>query len=369
MKKLVFLLCVFAFWGLWSSTAQAYPADGFTHYYASPLYNKPWNLPLSARHSGTFSSSEHFWVYSTDEPFEQGNPTNPRVEGYNNGNPPRWTSGVWQYHGDLKCPSGTNNHCVLQLFGADPSIGATSYYMTVRGGDIRKGSVHLLDDVLDEWHRVNLIHDCNNHMCYCYIDNLLKTVTQDNDNGTHPLHYFKFGTYQDDNASNLTETFWANHMYLYASSIPKPNDWWFSSSQENWRAGGGCTAVGWTNGSWPGVAYATQNGSNCYWLGPTEYLPGNSVGAHPCVLVSLYPQSGNSANHTMRLQWITTDDRNWDSNKSTSTVSYTKQNAYTAISLDVNKSSFTSKTINQYRLNFDSNNTATTWIVDYILSQ
>lgn len=203
------------------SEVNAAITDGFTQQSVTVSYDWPYNLSLSDRHSGTFPGQEHFWVYTNDAPFMQGSTTDPRTEGVPS---PRWTSGVWQFEGDLDVPSGTTGANVMQVFGADPSIGSTAFMLRARfSGELWAYNLQdLMAGIWDEWHHINVIHDDNVHKIQVYIDNTLVYIANDNDNGTHPTHYFKYGVYDTSigESSYKTEDYWQNTKIWYTPSLP-----------------------------------------------------------------------------------------------------------------------------------------------------
>ena len=193
------------------SPASAPP--GFTLQSVSVDYQWPYDLNLSSRHSGTFPGLEHFWVYDTDKPFQVGSTTNPRTEGIPS---PRWTSGRWKFEGDLMVPTGTTGVNVMQVFGADPSIGATSCMLRTYNGNLSYYQTPLVTGIYDQWFHITVIHDDNLHTVSILVNNALVRVAPDNDAGNHPTHYFKYGVYQEAGASSLTECYWQNVKVWYA---------------------------------------------------------------------------------------------------------------------------------------------------------
>ncbi|MGO4756437.1 cinnamyl alcohol dehydrogenase, partial [Streptomyces sp. 2MCAF27] len=62
------------------ATATA-PTDGWQQKSFTYSMHKPWNLDLDERYRYDSAAKTHtMWVYSTDEPLEEGSSTDPRTE-------------------------------------------------------------------------------------------------------------------------------------------------------------------------------------------------------------------------------------------------------------------------------------------------
>ncbi len=181
--------------------AGAAPTDGFTEV---PLYyyvQYPYDLELSDRYAVS-NGTNRFWVYSTDQPFQQGSTTAPRTEMriFNN-----YTNGVWQFEGDLYVPSGTTGAAVMQVFGG--ATAATASQLRVYNGSLCRYTTPIRSNIYDRWVHVNVIHDANTRTVSIYLDGAF--VRSDPDRGA-AIHYFKCGVYAQDNPSALMEAYWAN---------------------------------------------------------------------------------------------------------------------------------------------------------------
>ncbi|RDX61655.1 Citrate-binding protein, partial [Mucuna pruriens] len=186
------------------SSAAADPTDGFTHL---PLSNSnfqvhsPYDVPQNQRYS--FSNGVHtFWVYSTDKPFMPGSNTKPRSEiritGYD------YTSGVWQFEGYGYIPSGTTGTCVQQVFGGVTS-NTTSQTRVYNGSLTHYSSSVLEPNIYNRWFRFNVIHDVGANNVKIYINGVKKF---DGAGRGASTHYFKFGVYTQNDASNYMESRW-----------------------------------------------------------------------------------------------------------------------------------------------------------------
>ncbi|TKY73876.1 Citrate-binding protein [Spatholobus suberectus] len=186
------------------SSAAADPTDGFTRL---PLSNsnfqvqKPYDVPVEQRYS--FSNGVHkFWVYSTDKPHTPTSDTAPRTEiritGYD------FTSGVWQFEGYGYVPSGTSGVCIQQVFGGVSS--ATTSQTRVYSGSLTHYNAPVLEpNIYNKWFRFNVIHDVGANGVQIFINGVSKF------NGAGrgaSSHYFKFGVYAQNGASNYMESRW-----------------------------------------------------------------------------------------------------------------------------------------------------------------
>jgi hypothetical protein len=124
--------------------------------------------------------------------------------------------------------------------------------------------------------------------------------------------------------------------------------------------------LGWNNSGWPGVVYSDQVGNDSYMFGPVTSFTGT---ADASVNVMVYPQSGNTAAHDMQLFWSTAAEPNMDAAKSSPIVTYTRQNGWINLNLNVSSAKWSAQTLRQLRLDFDNGNSGTRWIVDSVTTQ
>jgi hypothetical protein len=181
-------------------TATAAPTDGFVEVPYFHYIQSPYNLPLSDRYAVT-DGTNHFWVNSTDQPFQQGNTTSPRTEMriFND-----YTNGVWQFEGDLYVPAGTTGAAVMQVFGGTSA--ATASQLRVYNGSLYRYTTPILASIYDRWIHVNVIHDADAHTVSIYLNGGF--VRSDPDRGP-ATYYFKCGVYAQDNPSILMQSKWA----------------------------------------------------------------------------------------------------------------------------------------------------------------
>ena len=162
---------------------------------------------------------------------------------------------------------------------------------------------------------------------------------------------------------------WSHFMSLVSSgggpTVINP-PYVFDSNAQGWTAGNSVSGLAYTASGWPGVIYNDQTGNDAWNYGPPASFTGNG---DECVNVSFYPQSGNTANHDMQIFWKTDQDNAFTASKSSPMVHYSAQNAWTVMAFDVNNSGWVGKTINQFRLDYDQNNSGTRWIVNHVLKQ
>ncbi len=181
--------------------ASAAPTDSFTQVPFTYYIQYPYNLQMSDRYALT-NSTNYFSVYSTDQPFESGSTTLPRTEMriFND-----YTNGVWEFEGDLFVPTGTTGVSLMQVFGGSTS--ATSLQLRVYSGSLCRYTTPILNNIYNTWIHVNVIHDANAHTVAIYLNgNFIRT---DADRGPS-TYYFKCGVYEQDNASLLMQSQWAN---------------------------------------------------------------------------------------------------------------------------------------------------------------
>jgi Alginate lyase len=177
-----------------AAAAHADPTTGFTPLTPSFDVQSPYNLSHSARYTD-IDGVYHLWVFNTDQPFSQGNTTEPRTEMRFN---PDYTSGIHQFEADYLVPTGTSGVCIFQIHTGDSystQFGSTTFIAHIEGVDLRHYTdVILAHDIINTWFHLNVIHNMNNHTIQCFINNKL-TYTQ-KDNGA-PDFYFKCGVYTE----------------------------------------------------------------------------------------------------------------------------------------------------------------------------
>ena len=153
--------------------------------------------------------------------------------------------------------------------------------------------------------------------------------------------------------------------------------WWtFDGDTMGWTAGNGLTAPYWEGCcGWPGILVTDQVGTDAFLFGRLiggEGLPFNYLGAaNDKIHVRIYPYGGNTSSHDMQVFWIKEGDHNWTESKST-LVYYTGQNQWVDVILPVGQNSnwWTNATqIQQLRLDLDSANTGTRFLIDYIRTE
>ena len=185
----------------WGPCETPAPTDGFTQVPFTHYIQFPWDLQLSDRYSLT-NGVHDFKVYNTDQPFQSGSTTQPRTEMRINNN---YTSGIWQFEGDLFVPTGTTGVAVMQVFGGSTS--STSCQLRVYNGSLCYYTTPIMNNIHDTWIHVNVIHDANAHTVSVYLNGTLVRSAPDRGPATY---YFKCGVYQQSNSSSLMQSQWAN---------------------------------------------------------------------------------------------------------------------------------------------------------------
>ncbi|KAK3411525.1 hypothetical protein EUGRSUZ_I00277 [Eucalyptus grandis] len=189
------------------------PTQGFVSLPFNRSYyhiQKPYDVPEDQRYS--FSNGIHkCWVYSTDKPHSLSSRTEPRTEiaiqGYG------YSSGVWQFEGYGYVPTGTSGVCIMQVFGASPH--ATTLMLRVYNGSLMYyRSQVLIEEIYDEWFRLNVIHDVDGSKVKVYIDGY-PVLEADGRGGTY--HAFKCGVYAQNDDSFYMESRWRDIKVLRKS--------------------------------------------------------------------------------------------------------------------------------------------------------
>ncbi|CAM8899815.1 unnamed protein product [Rhodiola kirilowii] len=165
------------------------------------VIQKPYDVGVAERSS--FKNGVHtLWVYSTDKPHTRDSHTNPRTEiritGYD------YSSGVWQFEAFGYVPSNTSGVVVMQIFGAGDH--ATTMMLRVHDGALSyyRNPV-LVENIYDEWFKLNVIHDVGGSTVKIYINSELKYEASGRQGSTH---YFKCGVYAQDDDSDYMESQW-----------------------------------------------------------------------------------------------------------------------------------------------------------------
>ena len=116
-----------------------------------------------------------------------------------------YSSGVWQFEGYGYVPAGTTGVSIMQVFGGGRT--ATTLMLHVYDGALRYYGRHVVDGcIYDRWFRLNVVHDVGG--------NGTLTVSIDGEERLRVAgrggreHYFKFGVYEQRNASHYMESRW-----------------------------------------------------------------------------------------------------------------------------------------------------------------
>ncbi|GLJ48399.1 hypothetical protein SUGI_1021690 [Cryptomeria japonica] len=207
MAKMFALLC-----GLLICIRSGYaqqtgsPTDGFTQQNLTKAnfeIQKPYDKEVSQRYS--FIKGVHsMWVYINDKPHFRGSKTRPRTEigikGYG------YTSGVWQFEGEVYVPQGTTGVCVMQIFGGTQH--ATAFMLHVYVGMLKRYDEQVVaTDIYDRWIHVNVIHNADEGKVYVFVEEEEKLVVDDRGPA---IHSFKFGVYTQTKSSSCMEARWRN---------------------------------------------------------------------------------------------------------------------------------------------------------------
>jgi hypothetical protein len=121
-----------------------------------------------------------------------------------------YSTGVWQFEGDMFVPNGTSGASVMQVFGA--ATHATTLMLHVYDGRLtyyHQLTKVLADRVYDRWIRLNVVHDVAAANVTVFVDGE-KRLEAPGQGGKD--HYFKFGVYKQShhNPSHRMESHWRN---------------------------------------------------------------------------------------------------------------------------------------------------------------
>ncbi|XP_025827505.1 citrate-binding protein-like [Panicum hallii] len=171
------------------------------------VVQKPYDVPLRERYEQS-GGVRRMWVFATDKPISASHPGVARTEIKVD---KIYSSGVWQFEGDVFVPSGTSGASVMQIFGAAPPH-ASTLMLHVYGG--RLTYYHDLTKVLaarvyDRWVRLNVAHDVAAGNVTVFVDGQ-RRLSAAGHGGTE--HYFKFGVYKQSHhqPSRRMESRWKN---------------------------------------------------------------------------------------------------------------------------------------------------------------
>jgi len=199
-----------------STVAMADPTTGFTLQPVNFKIQSPYNLPVSDRYSfDPRTNTHHFWVFNTDQPFSEGNTTDPRTEMRFD---PDYTTATtqMQFEADIMVPAGTNNVSVFQVHVGDAqsdTYGSTSLMLFVYGGKLRyysSGTV-IINSPYGKWFHLNVIHNTSTMKFSVYINNVLTATFTDAAGVAGATDwYFKCGVYGQSGQSALTQAYYRN---------------------------------------------------------------------------------------------------------------------------------------------------------------
>ncbi|KAM0921133.1 hypothetical protein ACQ4PT_007031 [Festuca glaucescens] len=174
------------------------------------VVQRPYNVPLDERYEFA-GGVRRMWVYSTDKPFNRTLPGAARTETKIN---KEYSSGVWQFEGEVNVPAGTSGACVMQIFGAAPEPQETTLMLHAYNGSLTfYHDLHrvLAENIYGRWIRLNVIHDVAARNVTVFVDGDLRLHSAGH-GAPGALHYFKFGVYKQSHhhQSYLMESRWRN---------------------------------------------------------------------------------------------------------------------------------------------------------------
>jgi hypothetical protein len=161
-----------------SSTIQLDGSDG--------IESSPGSTTNKKNEGASYSNSGGIETFSLFDPISNRCERRMRNE---------YTSGRWQFEGEVRVSAPTNNESIMQVFGG--TSGATTQMIRAYnsgGGTIKKvpGSVTLATGVHGKWIRINVIHDVGANVVRTYVDGQLKAT---GDGEAPAKWYHKYGVY------------------------------------------------------------------------------------------------------------------------------------------------------------------------------
>jgi hypothetical protein len=125
-----------------------------------------------------------------------------------------YSSGVWQFKGEVYVPTGTSGASIMQIFGAAPERQATTLMLHVYDGSLTfYHDLHrvLAENIYDRWIQLNVIHHVATRNVTVYVDGH-KRLSYHGPGAASAPHYFKFGVYKQSHhhPSHVMESRWRN---------------------------------------------------------------------------------------------------------------------------------------------------------------
>ncbi|MFI7632635.1 hypothetical protein [Nonomuraea sp. NPDC049400] len=172
------------------------PTTGWRQASFTYKMQKPWNLSLSQRYSYDAATGTHrMWVYSTDEPMEEGSTTDPRTE-------MRWfqeySAGRHMWDADVYVAAGTDGATVMQILRVKRPSGTPATDFMVNASDDNGGTLRIYNGtvlktgVYNTWLNLKVAHDAGAGKIDVYVDDRLVATVDDRGPATR---HFKNGVY------------------------------------------------------------------------------------------------------------------------------------------------------------------------------
>ncbi|MGH9599878.1 MAG: polysaccharide lyase family 7 protein, partial [Terracidiphilus sp.] len=179
----------------------------------------PYNLPVSDRYAyDSTTGIYHLWVFSTDEPFQQGNATLPRTEQRFE---PDYTSGEIQYQAMLMGDPSENSYCIFQIHTGDAQsteYGSTTFmlfWFSADGGSVWDYSgTELVKNLGSNWFQLNADHNLATNTITIWING--QEIWEQKDNGAGDF-YFKDGVYEQNHSPTNEMDAWVENLQFWTS--------------------------------------------------------------------------------------------------------------------------------------------------------
>jgi MYXO-CTERM domain-containing protein len=180
---------------LWAPAARAQVGTGWVEYHpSSVIHMELHDVGHSSPGTSTMlnNGGASFDVVNGVEIFQLLNATSNRVERRMQND---YTSGRWQFEGEVRVSPPTNDESVMQVWGGASATATTQMIRAFaeNNGTLKKYTQEvLISNIYGTWVRVNVIHDVAANKVWTYINGAYKTVI---DGQAPSSWYHKYGCY------------------------------------------------------------------------------------------------------------------------------------------------------------------------------
>lgn len=134
----------------------------------------------------------------------------------------------------------------------------------------------------------------------------------------------------------------------------------FDENAEGWTSGNGMSALTWADGK----ISARQTDASGQLFSPWILHRARSSDV---LAVTVFAEAPTSGTHDMRVSWLTNDDREWNSEKSSRPVDFDTAGEWTEAKINIGRNpNWSNKEIVRMRLDFDRTDRGTRWLIERI---